>query len=210
MQERVKVAIVGSGPAGLSAAGRAAATGVSHVLLEQRDHVSDTIYKYQKGKLVMATPDVLPLRSELTFQIGVREDILGTWEKQIAALKTNVRFNSEVAGISGQKGDFTLKLSDGATVNAEYVVFAIGLQGNIRLLGVPGQDRDWVQYQLNDPDEYSDETIVVVGAGDAGIENALALTRQNNVVILNRGSEFARIKQGNLTAITTAIEKKTD
>ena len=78
MQERVKIAIVGSGPAGLSAAGRAAAMGVSHVLLEQRDHVSDTIYKYQKGKLVMATPDVLPLRSELTFQIGIREDVLGT------------------------------------------------------------------------------------------------------------------------------------
>ncbi len=208
MQERVKVAIVGSGPAGLSAAGRAAAIGVSHVLLEQRDHVSDTIYKYQKGKLVMATPDVLPLRSELSFQIGIREDILGTWEKQIADLKVNVRFNSEVTAISGAKGDFTLKLSDGTRINAEYVVFAIGLQGNIRLLGVPGQDRDWVQYQLNDPDEYSDETIVVVGAGDAGIENALALTRQNNVIILNRGSEFARVKQGNLTAITTAIEKK--
>jgi len=205
--ESVKIAIVGSGPAGLSAAGRAAATGVSHALLEQRDHLSDTIYKYQKGKLVMATPEVLPLRSDLSFQIGIREEVLGAWGTQITGLKANIRFSSEVTAIKGEKGNFELTFSDGSTIHAEYVVFAIGLQGNIRLLGVPGQDREWVQYQLNDPDEYSDETIVVVGAGDAGIENALALTKQNTVIILNRGGEFARIKQGNLTAITTAIEK---
>lgn len=207
MAEQVTVAIVGSGPAGLSAAARAAASGVSHVLLEQRDHISDTIYKYQKGKLVMATPDVLPLRSEIPFQMGAREQVLGAWQTGIDKHKVNVRYNAEVSGITGEKENFTLKLKDGDEVRASHVVLAIGLQGNIRKLGVPGQDRDWVQYQLDDPDEYSGETIVVVGAGDAAIENALALTKQNNVFILNRGSEFARVKQGNLTGITTAIEK---
>jgi len=41
--ERVKVAIVGSGPAGLSAAARAASLGMSQVLLEKSDHLCDTI-----------------------------------------------------------------------------------------------------------------------------------------------------------------------
>lgn len=36
MGDRVRVAIIGSGPAGLSAAARAAQLGVSHVLLEMR------------------------------------------------------------------------------------------------------------------------------------------------------------------------------
>jgi hypothetical protein len=63
-------------------------------------------------------------------------------------------------------------------VRAEHVVLGIGLQGNIRKLGVPGDDLPFVQYQLDDPDEYSGETIVVVGAGDAAIENALALACQ--------------------------------
>ena len=207
MTERVAVAIVGSGPAGLSAAARAAASGLSHVLLEKSDHISDTIHKYQKGKLVMATPDVLPLRSEIPFQMGAREAVLGAWQAGIDEHRVNVRYNAEVTGITGEKGNFILKLKDGDEVRAGHVVLAIGLQGNIRKLGVPGQEREWVQYQLDDPVEYSGETIVVVGAGDAAIENALALTKQNNVFILNRGGEFARVKQGNLTGIITAIEK---
>ena len=58
------VAIIGAGPAGLSAASRAAQLGLSHVLLEKTDHLSDTIFKYQKGKRVLATPDRLDLRSD--------------------------------------------------------------------------------------------------------------------------------------------------
>lgn len=207
MGEHYKVAIVGSGPGGLSAAGRAAACGVSHVLLEQTDHLSDTIYKYQKGKLVMATPDVLPLRSDMSFAMGIREDILNTWDEEAKGQGVNVRMKAEVTAITGQKGDFTVAIGSADTITCEYVVFAIGLQGNLRKLGVEGQDRDWVQYQLDDPDAYSDETIVVVGAGDAAIENAVALALQNNVVIVNRRDEFARAKQGNNTLITNAIER---
>ena len=83
MPDRVKVAIVGSGPAGLSAAARAAQLGMSHVLLEKTDHLSDTIYKYQKGKHVMATPSNLVLRSDMDFEAGKRETILGIWDEQI-------------------------------------------------------------------------------------------------------------------------------
>src|SRR3546814_16564913 len=50
--DRVKVAIIGSGPAGLSAAARAGQLGMSHVLLETTAHLSDTILQYQKGKRV--------------------------------------------------------------------------------------------------------------------------------------------------------------
>ncbi|HBF96917.1 MAG TPA: hypothetical protein DDW95_00070, partial [Alphaproteobacteria bacterium] len=207
MGEHYKVAIVGSGPGGLSAAGHAAATGVSHVLLEQTDHLSDTIYKYQKGKLVMATPDILPLRSDMSFAMGIREDILRTWDEETAKHEVNVRYKAEVTAISGSKGDFTLTLGNGDTLTCEFVVFAIGLQGNLRKMGVDGEDREWIQYQLDDPDEYADETIVVVGAGDAAIENAVALSKQNNVVIVNRRDEFARAKQGNNSLITAAIEK---
>ncbi|MEJ2458733.1 MAG: NAD(P)-binding domain-containing protein, partial [Novosphingobium sp.] len=104
----VRIAIVGSGPAGLSAAGRAAQLGISHVLLEKTDHLSDTIYKYQKGKHVMATPNSLVLRSDLDFEAGKREAILDIWDEQTASLKIDVHYDADVVKIEGEKGAFVL------------------------------------------------------------------------------------------------------
>ncbi|MDR3418045.1 MAG: cyclic nucleotide-binding domain-containing protein [Nevskia sp.] len=197
--------MIGSGPAGLSAAAHAAELGLSHVLLEAEDHLSNTIYRYQKGKYVMAEPSILPLRSPVSFAAGKREQILDTWNKECAGHKTNVRHRAEVTGVSGSRGAFTLKLADGGAVTAEFVVMAIGLQGNIRKLGCPGEDEQFVQYQLDDPDEYAEETIIVVGAGDAAIENAIALSDRNKVIIVNRRDEFDRAKGANNAAILKAI-----
>ena len=206
MAERFKIAIVGSGPGGLSAAARAAERGESHVLLEAEDHLSNTIYRYQKGKFVMDEPGILPLRSPVPFKAGSRETILGGWDESAKNLKINVRYKHEVSAVKKTDAGFEIKCGNGQTVQADFIVFGIGLQGNIRKLGCPGEDLPIVQYQLDDPDEYEGETIVVVGAGDAAIENAVALSKQNNVVIVNRKDEFARAKKGNETAILKAIE----
>ena len=71
-----------------------------------------------------------------------------------------------------------------------------------------GGDLPHIQYQLDDPGEYYDEHITVIGSGDAGIENALGLAAdpaQNNTVsILNRSPEFARAKQANVDLLMEA------
>jgi len=204
--ERFKIAVVGSGPAGMSAAAHAAQLGVAHVLLEATDHLSNTIFRYQKGKHVMAEPEILPLRSPLEFKAGSREAILGKWDDGIAQAKTNIRYNAEVTAISKDGNGFKISLSNRQTVEADAVVLGIGLQGNLRKMGIAGEELPGIQYQLDDPDEYEGETIVIVGAGDAAIENAVALAKQNTVIVINRRDEFARAKDGNLRAITKAIE----
>ncbi len=210
MTERFKIAIVGSGPGGLSAAARAAERGESHVLLEAEAHLSNTIFRYQKGKFVMDEPGILPLRAPVPFKAGSRETILDAWDEAAKRLKINTRYKHEVRAIKpGPGGGFEIQCTNGQTVIAERVVMGIGLQGNIRKLGCPGEDLPLVQYQLDDPDEYEGETIAVIGAGDAAIENAVALAKQNNVVIVNRKDEFARAKKGNEAAILKAIEDAT-
>jgi len=198
--------IVGSGPAGLSAAAHAATRGMSYLLLESSSEHANTIQRYQKGKHVMAEPAVVPLRSDLPFTAGSREAVLGAWRQVLDKLGIKVRYAAEVTAISGHYPQFSITLANGETLSARSVVLAIGMQGNPRKLGVAGEDASFVQYTLDDPDAFHGETIMVVGAGDAAIENAIALARNNSVIIVNRRDEFARAKEGNLALITRAID----
>src|SRR5688500_15414766 len=131
MTNAFQIAVIGSGPSGLSCAARAAELGISHVLLEAEDHASNTIYRYQKGKHVMAEPGVLPLRSPMSFAAGKREVVLGTWDEELKKHKVNVVYKAKVTEVQGQKGAFTIKTASGAVYQAENVVLCIGLQGNI-------------------------------------------------------------------------------
>lgn len=200
------VVIVGSGPAGLSAAARAAELNLSYLLLEATSEPANTIQRYQKGKHVMAEPAVVPLRSDLDFTAGTREAVLDAWQRGIESIGLDVRYGADVTAIAGAQPNFEVSLAGGDKLQSKAVVLAIGLQGNPRKLGVAGEDDAFVQYTLDDPDEYRGETIVIVGAGDAAIENAIALARSNSVIIVNRRDEFARAKEGNLSLITRAIE----
>jgi CRP-like cAMP-binding protein/thioredoxin reductase/ferredoxin-like protein FixX len=203
------IAIIGAGPGGLSAATHAAELGVSHILLESSPKIANTIQKYQKGKHVMDEPGILPLRSPIQFVAGKREEILSVWEEGIETHKTQITYAAEVNKIEGEKGNFTIGLTHGNPIQAKHIILGIGMQGNPRTLGVDGDGAEFVQYQLDDPDAYHDETIVVVGAGDAAIENAIALAPNNKVYIVNRKDEFARAKEGNLNLILSAIDSET-
>lgn len=200
------IAVIGSGPGGLSAAARAAEMGVSHVLLEQKAVHANTIQRYQKGKYVMAEPGVLPLRSALRFEAGTREKVLQDWRAGLDRHSVNIRYDAEVVAVEGSKGDFRLTLRNGDVVCADNVVLGVGVQGNPRRLDIEGDDLPCVQYSLDDPDDYRGEIIVVVGAGDAAIENAIALAAKNTVYLINRSAEFSRCKDANLALIQKRID----
>ncbi|OYZ98138.1 MAG: oxidoreductase, partial [Novosphingobium sp. 17-62-8] len=206
--------------------------GLSHVLLEKADHLSDTIFKYQKGKHVMATPSQLVLRSDQEFDAGKREDILDKWNARTATLGVNVKYNAEVKAIKGtgeaiagsvqkivtraRDGSTTINelqrhappyaitLTNGETVLAQNVVLAIGTQGNPNLMRCPGGDLPHVTYQLDDPYAVIDQHIIVVGTGDAGIENARGLVEDpaqgNTVTILNRNPRSTNVRESFSTA----------
>jgi len=200
------IVIIGSGPSGASAAARACALKAKHVLLEAEDHIADTIFKFQKGKHVMSEPGVLPLRSDLVFKEGLRETILENWNKLFNDQQVNVALKKKVKAITRDEATkvITVTCEDGSSYTTRTVILGIGMQGNLRKLGVEGENHPQVQYTLADPDAFKGETIIVIGAGDAGIENALGLMKQNDVYMVNRSGEFALCKDGNRDLITKA------
>ena len=203
--QHVSVAIIGAGPGGLSAAARAAKLGISHVLLEKGE-IGNTIFDYQLRKHVMAEPAKLPLRAEVDFAAGTREKILEVWNRQTTELRIRLQ-KGEVKRICKAGELFEISHTSGS-VTADSVILAIGMQGAPRLLTAPGADLPHVSYTLSDPDQFEGKHITIVGAGDAAIENALALSENNTVSLINRSGEFARAKDANVAAILDAITNR--
>jgi Fe-S-cluster-containing dehydrogenase component/thioredoxin reductase/CRP-like cAMP-binding protein len=192
----------------LSAAARAAQRKLSHVVLEATTRHANTIQRYQHRKHVMAEPGTLPLRSDIAFQAGRRESVLEVWEEGIRNSRAHIRYDAEVARVSGERGAFRIALKGGDLVRARHVILALGVQGNPRRLDVPGDELPCVQTFLDNAEDYQSETIVVVGAGDAAIENAIALCTHNRVILVNRRPDFPRAKDGNVARIMRALDSR--
>jgi polyferredoxin len=84
------------------------------------------------------------------------------------------------------------------------VLLAIGLRGNPRWLGVPGEELEHVYHRLYSPRHYEGEEILVVGGGNSAVEAALALAEQNRVTISYRGAEFSRLFKDNRRKLEAA------
>lgn len=202
MSDHFEVAIIGAGPAGIGAATSAASHNLSHVLFEKAE-LANTIYQYQLHKHVMAEPARLPLRAKCRFEEGSREKILAEFAEDVAKQKVNL-VRAEVTAVRKVGDRFEIEFH-GKKCTATYVILAVGVQGTPRKIGVAGEELPHVSYTLMDAAAFESRNIVVVGAGDAAIENALALSKQNAVYLVNRGAEFARAKDANVRQIQNAI-----
>ena len=132
------------------------------------------------------------------------------WQESIRRSKLNVRFRAEVVSISGERDAFRVLLKGGDFISARHIVLALGVQGNPRMLGVPGEDHPCVQTTLECADDHRGETILIIGAGDSAIENALSLCDHNQVILINRGADFKKAKHSNRLAGRKCHSKRQD
>ena len=208
------IAIIGSGPAGLSAALTCIELGLSYVVLEKERATSWTIRNYyHKGKEVMAEPHDVDLEATLPHWDSSREELLGAWDELVAQYRVDVRFQHNVIDIKKEGERFVVALGDpkGAPMGqltAAKVVIAIGTLGNPRKLGCPGEELEKVKNSLVDPDEWRGKSILVVGGSDSAVEVVLALCKPelgNKVWFSTRGAKLEGIKPKNLKLIEDAL-----
>jgi thioredoxin reductase (NADPH) len=169
------VAIIGCGPAGISAGATAINKGLKYVALEKVTAAS-TIRNYPRGKFVQATAiDIAEYGSFFMEGDTSKEALVKEWEKIIA--ETGIKPNEREEVISVARRDGVLEIATDAkrTYKARFVVLAIGVRGSPRHLGLANETPDRVFYNLIEPEEYQNKKIMVVGGGNAGAEVAQAL-----------------------------------
>ncbi|MFP5355290.1 MAG: NAD(P)-binding domain-containing protein [Gemmatimonadota bacterium] len=203
-EHAVDVAIVGSGPAGLSAGLEAHRRHLRYVVLEQGS-LSDTVRKYPRHKLLLAEPVSIPLYGDLWIADASKEALLQVWETIVANTGLEVHTGQKVLNITREGALFRLQ-TDKASYVARRVVLAMGRRGSPRKLGVPGEELDKVFYDIVEMEAFRDKRVIVVGGGDSAIESAVGLGNQHGteVILSYRGDAFSRVKERNAEKLRQA------
>lgn len=206
----VDVAIVGSGPSGLSAGLTCLKRNLRCLVLEKEHVISSTVSRYPKGKHFMAEPADSANVSFLPVFDGTKEELVAAWQRVVQGVKLPVKLGEAVETVKrGDDGVFTIKTTV-ATYRARRVVLATGLRGKPRLLSAPGANLEKVMSLLDDPEKFAGEHVLVVGGGDSAVEGAMALAQVGATVTLSyRGDGFKRCKQGNQKSLAKMMEEGT-
>ncbi len=206
--EPYDLAVVGTGPTGISAGLAAKERGMSCLLLDQEPHLGGSLLHYPRRKLVLTQPVDIPLWGPMTGTEYSKEELLEMFGECLQRFEIETQFSRKVIGLERNNGHFRLR-TDGEAYDARFVLLALGRRGTPRKLGVPGEDLPKVMYRLKDADSYRGEKILVVGGGDSAVEAAMGLARlgNNEVTLSYRKEKLVRIKKKNQDAIERLFAK---
>lgn len=199
------VIIIGAGPAGISATLAAKKHGLSSITLEQ-DTLGGTVSTFPRSKIVMTAPMELPLYGKAKLYNTSKDELLQLWKKVIFEHDLKIIEKTKVEKIIPIENEvFKIETNTGEVYQCNQILMSIGRRGTPRKLNISGEDLPKVAYRLLEPEQISNQNIVVVGGGDSAIESALLLKDNNKVLLSYRKDQFARLKPKNKEKIMNAV-----
>jgi len=198
--------IIGAGPAGLSAALDAAYLKLKTLVIEAHRAGGALVQSYPWKRV----DSYLGLKGMTGKEVAER--IIGHVRSE------GVRINDmeEVEQVHIGK-PFVVETSKGK-YECSAVIFATGIRGLPRRLGIPGEDLKGVEYSLQDPKKFRGKAVAVFGGGDSAVDSALGLEsagakvwlahRRNDLRALDESKEKLK-KSGVKILWNTELEKIT-
>ncbi len=175
------VIIIGGGPAGLAAAMQLERQGISPLVFE-RQRVGGILWNanwvenYPGFVAGITGPDLVNLFHDQALRLGVKIVL------------------EEVIKAEFQDGLFRIA-TKGVDYQSQLLVAASGTVPKKNDLELSSEEiKERVFSEVGPINHVQDKQIIIIGAGDAALDYALNLSRQNKVTILNRGTRIKGLK----------------
>lgn len=174
------IIIIGSGPAGLTAAIYAARAGLNPLLFEGKN---------PGGQLVKTTF----IENWPGYERILGVDLIENMRNQALQLGTRI-FSNFVIDVDFSKKPFLLKTDDGNIFKTKSVIIATG--STPKMLNIPGEGiyfgKNISTCAVCDGALYKNKKVLIIGGGDSAMEYALFLKKfTNNISIIHRGSRLS-------------------
>ncbi|MEP6947104.1 MAG: NAD(P)/FAD-dependent oxidoreductase [Acidobacteriota bacterium] len=174
------VVIIGGGPAGMSAAIWSADLGLDALLVDGGRELGGNLLNIYN-----------PITNFPGLTTGNGREMRDAFEQQSRNTGIPMQMQCSVKRVDPART--AVELTDGSTLQTSFVILATGVRR--RKLGIPGEEqfagRGILDSGSKSRDTLHDKVVVIVGGGDAALENAAILAPvAKQVLLVHRGARF--------------------
>ena len=188
------VIIIGAGPIGLATGIQLKRKNIAFKIIE-RGCLVNSLFHYPTNMTFFSTSDRLEIGNIPFISHGskpTRHEALEYYRRAAEHFQLPINLYESVQNIEGEDGDFTV-LTDKNSYKASKVVIATGFYGTPNKMEIPGENLPKVKHYYDEPHPYAWQNILVIGAGNSGVDVALECFRANaNVTMVVRYGEIKK------------------
>lgn len=179
------VIIIGAGPIGLSCGIALKIRNIPFRIIDKGCLVN-SIYHYPVNMTFFSTADRLEIGDIPFISQNVkptRKEALEYYRRVTDHYELPVQLYEKVFSITGDDGDFTV-VTDKDTYQGEKIIISSGFYSDPHRMGIPGEDLPKVKHYYDEPHPYAFQKVLVIGAGNSGVDVALETFRCGSEVTM--------------------------